>query len=252
MMLTCNQQTLLRITRCWGPGFGYPFLGKTLVCSVFLFLLARTALCIWREIRVSLQSKNSSFFLSGFEILKQMLSEERVIPHLPLARIWEWQVGVACRQTGHQRLKAIHLLLKIVQCGAQRWACDSALHTVFDLYHCTAWQRLSGRIGVPGVGIPAGNGGRTLRLCSLENVCGCINSTAQYWCWCLSQLCPFGLEQANEKTAFCLHTWIREHRSKIVLYQLHRITLLKFLTHQPAFKSEKLILVPICNITDLR
>ncbi|OXB78873.1 UNVERIFIED_CONTAM: hypothetical protein H355_011278 [Colinus virginianus] len=59
-------------------------------------------------------------FQTGFEILKQMLSEERVVPHLPLARIWEWQVGVACRQTGHQRLKAIHLLLKIVQCGAQR------------------------------------------------------------------------------------------------------------------------------------
>uniref|UniRef100_A0A8C3DVK1 Zinc finger ZZ-type and EF-hand domain containing 1 n=1 Tax=Corvus moneduloides TaxID=1196302 RepID=A0A8C3DVK1_CORMO len=53
-------------------------------------------------------------FQTGFEILKQMLSEERVIPHLPLAKIWEWQVGVACRQTGHQRLKAIHLLLKIV------------------------------------------------------------------------------------------------------------------------------------------
>lgn len=60
------------------------------------------------------------YFLPGFEILKQMLSEERVVPHLPLAKIWEWQVGVACRQTGHQRLKAIHLLLKIVQCSAQR------------------------------------------------------------------------------------------------------------------------------------
>ncbi|XP_042685889.1 zinc finger ZZ-type and EF-hand domain-containing protein 1 isoform X1 [Centrocercus urophasianus] len=65
-------------------------------------------------------------FQTGFEILKQMLSEERVIPHLPLARIWEWQVGVACRQTGHQRLKAVHLLLKIVQCGAQR-DCDLTL-----------------------------------------------------------------------------------------------------------------------------
>uniref|UniRef100_A0A8C9EYV0 Zinc finger ZZ-type and EF-hand domain containing 1 n=1 Tax=Pavo cristatus TaxID=9049 RepID=A0A8C9EYV0_PAVCR len=65
-------------------------------------------------------------FQTGFEILKQMLSEERVIPHLPLARIWEWQVGVACRQTGHQRLKAIHLLLKIVQCSAQR-DCDLTL-----------------------------------------------------------------------------------------------------------------------------
>lgn len=65
-------------------------------------------------------------FQTGFEILKQMLSEERVIPHLPLAKIWEWQVGVACRQTGHQRLKAIHLLLKIVQCSAQR-DCDLTL-----------------------------------------------------------------------------------------------------------------------------
>ncbi|XP_032934073.2 zinc finger ZZ-type and EF-hand domain-containing protein 1 isoform X2 [Catharus ustulatus] len=65
-------------------------------------------------------------FQTGFEILKQMLSEERVIPHLPLAKMWEWQVGVACRQTGHQRLKAIHLLLKIVQCSSQG-DCDLTL-----------------------------------------------------------------------------------------------------------------------------
>uniref|UniRef100_A0A8C3ST43 Zinc finger ZZ-type and EF-hand domain containing 1 n=1 Tax=Chelydra serpentina TaxID=8475 RepID=A0A8C3ST43_CHESE len=65
-------------------------------------------------------------FQTGFEILKQMLSEERVIPHLPLAKIWEWQVGVACRQIGHQRLKAIHLLLKIVQCSSHR-DCDLTL-----------------------------------------------------------------------------------------------------------------------------
>ncbi|KAM7032994.1 zinc finger ZZ-type and EF-hand domain-containing protein 1 isoform 2-T2 [Acridotheres tristis] len=65
-------------------------------------------------------------FQTGFEILKQMLSEERVIPHLPLSKIWEWQVGVACRQTGHQRLKAIHLLLKIVQCSSQG-DCDLTL-----------------------------------------------------------------------------------------------------------------------------
>ena len=58
--------------------------------------------------------------LPGFEILKQMLSEERVVPHLPLAKIWEWLVGVACRQTGHQRLKAIHLLLRIVRCCTHR------------------------------------------------------------------------------------------------------------------------------------
>lgn len=65
-------------------------------------------------------------FQTGFEILKQMLSEERVVPHIPLAKVWEWQVGVACRQTGHQRLKAIHLLLKIVQCCSQR-DCDLTL-----------------------------------------------------------------------------------------------------------------------------
>ncbi|XP_006899819.1 PREDICTED: zinc finger ZZ-type and EF-hand domain-containing protein 1 [Elephantulus edwardii] len=66
-------------------------------------------------------------FQTGFEILKQMLSEERVIPHLPLAKIWEWLVGVACRQTGHQRLKAIHLLLKIVRCCSHSDLCDLAL-----------------------------------------------------------------------------------------------------------------------------
>ncbi|KAF6098372.1 zinc finger ZZ-type and EF-hand domain containing 1 [Phyllostomus discolor] len=66
-------------------------------------------------------------FQTGFEILKQMLSEERVIPHLPLAKMWEWLVGVACRQTGHQRLKAIHLLLRIVQCCTHSDLCDLSL-----------------------------------------------------------------------------------------------------------------------------
>uniref|UniRef100_A0A2K6F960 Zinc finger ZZ-type and EF-hand domain containing 1 n=1 Tax=Propithecus coquereli TaxID=379532 RepID=A0A2K6F960_PROCO len=66
-------------------------------------------------------------FQTGFEILKQMLSEERVVPHLPLAKIWEWLVGVACRQTGHQRLKAIHLLLRIVRCCSHSDLCDLAL-----------------------------------------------------------------------------------------------------------------------------
>lgn len=66
-------------------------------------------------------------FQTGFEILKQMLSEERVVPHLPLAKIWEWLVGVACRQTGHQRLKAIHLLLRIVRCCTHSDLCDLAL-----------------------------------------------------------------------------------------------------------------------------
>lgn len=63
----------------------------------------------------------------GFEILKQMLSEERVVPHLPLGKIWEWLVGVACRQTGHQRLKAIHLLLRIVRCCSHSDLCDLGL-----------------------------------------------------------------------------------------------------------------------------
>ncbi|XP_053130784.1 zinc finger ZZ-type and EF-hand domain-containing protein 1 isoform X2 [Hemicordylus capensis] len=65
-------------------------------------------------------------FQTGFEILKQMLSEERVVRHLPLAQVWAWQVGVACRQTGSQRLKAIHLLLRIVQRCSQR-DCDLTL-----------------------------------------------------------------------------------------------------------------------------
>ncbi|XP_063002745.1 zinc finger ZZ-type and EF-hand domain-containing protein 1 isoform X1 [Elgaria multicarinata webbii] len=75
-------------------------------------------------------------FQTGFEILKQMLSEERVVPHIPLAKVWEWQVGVACRQTGHQRLKAIHLLLKIVQCCSER-DCDlTLLKPLWHLFSC--------------------------------------------------------------------------------------------------------------------
>uniref|UniRef100_A0A673GTT3 Zinc finger ZZ-type and EF-hand domain-containing protein 1-like n=1 Tax=Sinocyclocheilus rhinocerous TaxID=307959 RepID=A0A673GTT3_9TELE len=62
-------------------------------------------------------------FQTGFEILKQMLADEQALTHLPLADIWEWQVGVACRQTGNQRLKAIHLLLRLLQCPG----CDLTL-----------------------------------------------------------------------------------------------------------------------------
>uniref|UniRef100_A0A3B5B598 Zinc finger ZZ-type and EF-hand domain containing 1 n=1 Tax=Stegastes partitus TaxID=144197 RepID=A0A3B5B598_9TELE len=65
-------------------------------------------------------------FQTGFEILKQMLADEQVLSHMPLADIWEWQVGVACRQTGNQRLKAIHLLLRLLQCQSQT-ACELTL-----------------------------------------------------------------------------------------------------------------------------
>uniref|UniRef100_A0A8C9XCB0 Zinc finger ZZ-type and EF-hand domain containing 1 n=1 Tax=Sander lucioperca TaxID=283035 RepID=A0A8C9XCB0_SANLU len=65
-------------------------------------------------------------FQTGFEILKQMLADDQVLSHLPLADIWEWQVGVACRQTGNQRLKAIHLLLRLLQCQSQT-ACELTL-----------------------------------------------------------------------------------------------------------------------------
>lgn len=57
---------------------------------------------------------------TGFEILKQMLTDDQVLVHLPLEDIWEWQVGVACRQTGGQRLKAIHLLLRLLKCPSQK------------------------------------------------------------------------------------------------------------------------------------
>nr|XP_055055394.1 zinc finger ZZ-type and EF-hand domain-containing protein 1 isoform X3 [Misgurnus anguillicaudatus] len=65
-------------------------------------------------------------FQTGFEILKQMLADEQALTHLPLTDIWEWQVGVACRQTGNQRLKAVHLLLRLLQCPSQ-WGCDLTL-----------------------------------------------------------------------------------------------------------------------------
>lgn len=77
--------------------------------------------------RFTVTSGHLGRFQTGFEILKQMLSEEKIVPHLPLAKIWEWQVGVACRQTGHQRLKAIHLLLRIVQLCNKSDLCDLAL-----------------------------------------------------------------------------------------------------------------------------
>uniref|UniRef100_A0A8C5GIX1 Zinc finger, ZZ-type with EF hand domain 1 n=1 Tax=Gouania willdenowi TaxID=441366 RepID=A0A8C5GIX1_GOUWI len=65
-------------------------------------------------------------FQTGFEILKQMLADEQVLSNLPLTDIWEWQVGVACRQTGNPRLKAIHLLLRLLQCQSQT-ACELTL-----------------------------------------------------------------------------------------------------------------------------
>ncbi|XP_077152606.1 zinc finger ZZ-type and EF-hand domain-containing protein 1 [Ranitomeya variabilis] len=82
-------------------------------------------------------------FHTGFEILKQMLSDQRVIPHIPLSSVWEWQVDVACRQTGHQRLKAIHLLLKMLQLSNVR-DCDlrllKPLWTVFTSMENVACQ----------------------------------------------------------------------------------------------------------------
>ncbi|KAM8975776.1 zinc finger ZZ-type and EF-hand domain-containing protein 1 [Pelodytes ibericus] len=82
-------------------------------------------------------------FQTGFEILKQMLVDERVMPHLPMSSIWDWQVGVACRQTGHQRLKAIHLLLKILQLRSVR-DCDLKLLTplwpIFTCLENTSYQ----------------------------------------------------------------------------------------------------------------
>uniref|UniRef100_A0A3P8VT83 Zinc finger ZZ-type and EF-hand domain containing 1 n=1 Tax=Cynoglossus semilaevis TaxID=244447 RepID=A0A3P8VT83_CYNSE len=65
-------------------------------------------------------------FQTGFEILKQMLADDQVLSHLAFTDIWEWLVGVACRQTGNQRLKAVHLLLRLLQCPSQT-ACELTL-----------------------------------------------------------------------------------------------------------------------------
>lgn len=73
-------------------------------------------------------------FQTGFEILKQMLADDQVLSHLPLADIWEWQVGVACRQTGNQRLKAIHLLLRLLQCQSQRGCELTLLRPLWQLF----------------------------------------------------------------------------------------------------------------------
>ncbi|XP_075051075.1 zinc finger ZZ-type and EF-hand domain-containing protein 1 isoform X2 [Mixophyes fleayi] len=85
-------------------------------------------------------------FQTGFEILKQMLSDQRVVPHLPLSNIWAWQVDVACRQTGHQRLKAIHLLLKMLHLSTVR-DCDlKLLRPLWPIFMCmenTACQEVT-------------------------------------------------------------------------------------------------------------
>ncbi|XP_041807765.1 zinc finger ZZ-type and EF-hand domain-containing protein 1 [Chelmon rostratus] len=73
-------------------------------------------------------------FQTGFEILKQMLADDQVLSHLPLADIWEWQVGVACRQTGSQRLKAIHLLLRLLQCQSQTACKLTLLRPLWQLF----------------------------------------------------------------------------------------------------------------------
>ncbi|XP_034034875.1 zinc finger ZZ-type and EF-hand domain-containing protein 1 [Thalassophryne amazonica] len=73
-------------------------------------------------------------FQTGFEILKQMLTDDQVLSHLPLTDIWEWQVGVACRQTGNQRLRAIHLLLRILQ-RESHTACElTLLRPLWELF----------------------------------------------------------------------------------------------------------------------
>uniref|UniRef100_A0A6J0V4H1 Zinc finger ZZ-type and EF-hand domain-containing protein 1 isoform X1 n=1 Tax=Pogona vitticeps TaxID=103695 RepID=A0A6J0V4H1_9SAUR len=92
-------------------------------------------------------------FQTGFEVLKQMLSEERVVPHLPLDKVWAWQVGVACRQTGHQRLKALHLLLKIVQRCSER-DCDlTLLKPLWQLFSCME-NNMHQDVTKPGILLP--------------------------------------------------------------------------------------------------
>ncbi|XP_054611299.1 zinc finger ZZ-type and EF-hand domain-containing protein 1 [Dunckerocampus dactyliophorus] len=73
-------------------------------------------------------------FQTGFEILKQMLTDDQVLSQLPLADIWEWQVGVACRQTGNQRLKAIHLLLRLLQCQSHAAYVLTLLRPLWQLF----------------------------------------------------------------------------------------------------------------------
>ncbi|XP_061596133.1 zinc finger ZZ-type and EF-hand domain-containing protein 1 isoform X1 [Cololabis saira] len=73
-------------------------------------------------------------FQTGFEILKQLLADDQVLNHLPLGDIWEWQVGVACRQTGNQRLKAIHLLLRLLQCQSQTPCALTLLRPLWQLF----------------------------------------------------------------------------------------------------------------------
>uniref|UniRef100_A0A3P8R6J0 Zinc finger, ZZ-type with EF hand domain 1 n=1 Tax=Astatotilapia calliptera TaxID=8154 RepID=A0A3P8R6J0_ASTCA len=73
-------------------------------------------------------------FQTGFEILKQMLADDQVLSQLPLADIWEWQVGVACRQTGNQRLRAIHLLLRLLQCQSQTACTLTLLQPLWQLF----------------------------------------------------------------------------------------------------------------------
>ncbi|XP_063313499.1 zinc finger ZZ-type and EF-hand domain-containing protein 1 isoform X2 [Pelobates fuscus] len=75
-------------------------------------------------------------FQTGFEIIKQMLSDQRVVPHLPLSSIWDWQVSVACRQTGHQRLKAINLLLKILQLSSASQYDLKLLRPLWPVFTC--------------------------------------------------------------------------------------------------------------------
>ncbi|RVE63589.1 hypothetical protein OJAV_G00137730 [Oryzias javanicus] len=73
-------------------------------------------------------------FQTGFEILKQMLADDQVLSQLPLGDIWEWQVGVACRQTGNQRLKAIHLLLRLLQRQCQKPCELTLLRPLWQLF----------------------------------------------------------------------------------------------------------------------
>uniref|UniRef100_A0A669B698 Zinc finger ZZ-type and EF-hand domain containing 1 n=1 Tax=Oreochromis niloticus TaxID=8128 RepID=A0A669B698_ORENI len=73
-------------------------------------------------------------FQTGFEILKQMLADDQVLSQLLLADIWEWQVGVACRQTGNQRLRAIHLLLRLLQCQSQTACTLTLLRPLWQLF----------------------------------------------------------------------------------------------------------------------
>ncbi|XP_071963026.1 zinc finger ZZ-type and EF-hand domain-containing protein 1-like isoform X2 [Antedon mediterranea] len=80
-------------------------------------------------------------FITGHILLNEILSNSSKASHIPVNEVWSWLVHVASCQTGQQRLKAIQLMLRLLQAATSSCE-DGASQKVMELPDLTLLKPL--------------------------------------------------------------------------------------------------------------